>query len=358
MLTLGAEEEFFLVDADGQLSEHGPDVVDHTHSRDGELQRELTSSQVESASPVCHGAEELAAELTVLRNRLAASARKRGLRLLPSGTPVLAEQESSEITPTTRYRRLAAEFGPITDVGSACGCHVHVAVPDRESGVRVSNRVRGWLPVLLALTANSPLHFGADTRYSSWRHVLWSRWPSSGPPPVFASLDEYEQLVEDLLRSGAVLDRAMIYWDLRLSEKQPTLEFRVCDVAATADEAALVAALARALVSRALDDTSGLPPMPTEVLRANLWRVSRDGYQGSCLHPLSGKLTPVRQQLAQLVAAVEPALRAAGDLDFVRAGLAKLDESGDGARRQRDAFARRGRAADVVDMLAVSGGEI
>lgn len=358
MLTVGAEEEFFLVDAAGQLSEHGSDVVDNTDARDGALQRELTISQVESASSVCSSAEELAGELTKLRTLLAGAARDQGLRLLPSGTPVLAEEGPSQITPTARYRKLAAEFGSVTDAGSACGCHVHVAVPDRDSGVLVSNRVRGWLPVLLALTANSPFGFGVDTRYASWRHVLWSRWPSSGPPPVFASLDEYEEIATAITRSGAMLDRAMIYWDLRLSEKQPTLEFRVCDVAATPEEAALVAALARALVSRALDGASELPPMPTEVLRANLWRAARDGLQGSCLHPLSGQLTPVREQLAQLVSAVEPALRAADDLEFVRAGLARLEEFGDGARRQRAAFARHGRLTDVVDMLAVPGGEI
>ena len=103
------------------------------------------------------------------------------------------------------------------------------------------------LPVLLTLTANSPFD-GADTGYASWRYQEWSRWPSAGPPPVFASLDEYESTVEVLLRTGALMDRAMIYWDIRLSERHPTLEFRISDVAVTPDQATLI----RGLVADAL----------------------------------------------------------------------------------------------------------
>lgn len=219
--------------------------------------------------------------------------------------------------------------------------------------MRVGNHVRPWLPVLLAMTANSPFD-GLDTGYASWRYQEWSRWPSAGPPPVFASLDEYESTVDAMLRSGAILDKAMVYWDVRLSDHQPTLEFRVCDVAATAGDAALLAAVVRGLVVHAVDRIESgepAPALPQAVLRANLWCASHSGLAGQSLHPVTGALTPLRDQLADLVELIRPSL--GDDHSFAEAGLASLRSGGTGADRQRAVFARRGKLTDVVDELAL-----
>jgi carboxylate-amine ligase len=355
--TIGVEEEFLLVDGSGRLSRRGPELVGQAQSgaADADLQEELASCQVETATSVCHGAEEILGQLRDRRREFTEEALAKGLRLLPSGSPILAEEGPPEITPNERYRRMDEHFGAITDTSTTCGCHVHVAVRDRETGVQVSNRIRPWLPVLLALNANSPFNDGTDTSYASWRYVLWSRWPSAGPPPLFASLDHYESSVEALLRAEAMLDRGMVYWDIRLSEDQPTLEFRVCDVSATPEEAALVAALIRGLVVTALDDIEGrrpAPDLPLEVLNGNLWRAARDGLAGRCLHPITGELVPVRDQVRQLVDRLRPVLRANGDLEFVEWALAALEAAGNGAQRQRAAFAAEHRLEAVVDLLA------
>ena len=354
-LTFGVEEEFFLVDADGQLVPSGPEVVRGTDEHGGELQQELISSQVETATVVCRTAEELLGNLTKLRDDLAGSAHERGLRLLPSGTPLLPET-SHQITRKPRYRRMADQFGAIARSSATCGCHVHIGVADRETAVRVSNHTRAWLPVLLALTANSPFDGGAVTGYRSWRHVLWSRWPSAGPPPMFVSLEHYENSVAAMLRSGAMMDRAMLYWDVRLSEKQPTLEFRICDVAASAAEATLAAVLIRGLVTLALRDIEAdRTPVstPDEVLRANLWRTARDGLSGSCLHPESGELVPIWAVVDELAANLRSTLTATGDLEFASEQLARLRSTGGGADRQLAAYRRRNRLTDVLDEQCV-----
>lgn len=152
-LTVGVEEEFLLVGPDGRLARSGPEVVHAADNSDDDLQEELARCQVESATSVC------------------------------------------------------------TTAASTCGCHVHVGVGDRATGIEVSNHVRAWLPVLLALTANSPFSHGGDTRYSSWRYVRWTLWPSAGPPPLFESVDHYDDSVDAMLRAGAILDRGMVYWD-------------------------------------------------------------------------------------------------------------------------------------------------
>jgi carboxylate-amine ligase len=354
-LTVGVEEEFLLVSADGSLSALGPALADDTEEPDGELQRELAQCQVEAASSVCGRAEEVLAQLDAMRGRLAKAAARRDCRLIATATPIQARNTRLKVTPEHRYRRMAEHFGEITQTGLTCGCHVHVRVPDRETGVRVSNHLRPWLPLFLALTANSPYNDGRDTGYASWRHVLWSRWPSAGPPPVFGSLDEYESTVAAMLRSGAMLDRGMLYWDIRLSDQHPTIEVRISDVTRDPTYAAIAAALLRGLVHRTLDDSDAEPvAVPTDVLRASLWRAARDGLAGSCLTPDGEQLRPAVAQLRDLAKDLAPTLHALGDGAFVEDALEDALERGGGAQRQRDAYAKRQCFDDVVDAMTVS----
>ncbi|HEY0806026.1 MAG TPA: glutamate--cysteine ligase [Pseudonocardiaceae bacterium] len=355
--TVGVEEEFLVVDDTGHMSCQGADLAGgDVGDAQGELQRELVSCQVEVTTPVCSDAVEIRERLTELRDQVASNARAKGLRLVASGTPVLAQPDQPEITRKSRYERIAEWFGDLAPTSNTCGCHVHVGMPDRATGVAVSNRVRAWLPVLLAMTANSPFEHGRDTSYHSWRYVLWNRWPTAGPPPVFDSLDHYDSSVEAMTRAGAMLDGGMVYWDIRLSHHQSTLEFRISDVMATPGQTALIAGLVRGLVVTALDEIgASTPPVPQEVLRANLWRAAREGLAGRCPHPVSGELMPVWPQVLDLVDRVRPALRADGDVDVVESELAALWAAGGGAARQREVWARRRRLVDVVDSLVLPG---
>ncbi|WP_091679955.1 carboxylate-amine ligase [Amycolatopsis marina] len=353
-LTVGVEEEFLLVGPDGRLVRSGPEVVRATDDEPtGDVQEELARCQVESATGVCTDVAELHAQLRRLREELAAKAAARGLRLLPSGTPLLEESRPAGITPRPRYRKMADHFGDVATAAATCGCHVHLAIPDRATGIAISNHIRAWLPVLLTLTANSPYNYGGDTGYSSWRYVRWALWPSAGPPPMFESVDHYDDSVGAMLRAEAMLDRDMVYWDIRLSEKQPTLEIRVSDVAATAGEAALLALVVRGLVALALRDIENrraAPLLHLEVLRAFLWRAARDGLGGRCPNPLTGELVSGDALPALLADHLRPVLHGE-DRSFVLTGLDTLRRSGGGAQRQRAAFAARHRLTDVVDEL-------
>ncbi|MBP2477778.1 carboxylate-amine ligase [Crossiella equi] len=354
--TFGVEEEFILVHADtGRLAAQAEAVRAgaDTAGTDEHLQEELTRYQVETASPVCTTADELRGHLTTLRARLSASARERGLYLLATGTAVLAEPWPPQLAGQDRYQDIAARYGGLVD--TLCGCHVHVAIPDAEFGVRLSNHLRPWLPLLLALSANSPFSRGQDSGHASWRHVTWARWPSAGPPPFFSSPEHYDASVSALLRTGAAMDRKMVYWDIRLSEQQPTLEVRVCDVAATVEEAVLLGVLTRALAqAAAYDIESGVaaPPIPHEVLRAALWRAARDGVAGQCPDPESGALAPVTAVLRRALRRLKPVLVANQELELVEDLVVQLFARGGGAQRQREAMARRGEPMDVVELLA------
>ncbi|GAA0635402.1 glutamate--cysteine ligase [Kutzneria viridogrisea] len=351
-LTVGVEEEFLLVDyRTRRVAARAPLVLSANAGKLPGLHPEITQFQVETTTTVCHTMEEVSRQLSTSRAKLASAVRQHGLRLAAVGAPVLGRAVPPPLTDNPRYHQMAAEYGAVTDGLSICGCHVHVGIPDQEAGIKASNHLRPWLPILLALSANSPFWEGRDTGYASWRYLVWARWPSAGPPPVFESPDQYEHAVRALLQAGAAMDRGMAYWDVRLSHRHPTIELRVCDVAATSEEAVLIAALARAMVATALADDRPPLPMPQHVLRAATWRAARDGLDGYCVNPVTGHTLPAPVLLKQLIGRVRPALEEAGDLDLVLDSAAELVAKGCGAHRQRKAYARTGKLTDVVDLL-------
>ncbi|MFT7841726.1 glutamate--cysteine ligase [Saccharothrix sp. BKS2] len=355
--TVGVEEEFLLVDpATGVPVPRAHEVVAAARERfDLDLDHELLTTQVEVKTPVCHDLGQVRRELVAMRSAVSRAAGEAGCLALAVGFPPLGEPSGS-ITDLARYRGIARAFGQLADEQSICGCHVHVGVPDREVAVQVCNHLRQWLPVLVALTANSPLSRGRDTGYASWRTVVWHRWPAAGPPPYFSSWAHY-RAVSDLLReSGAAVDPAMAYWDVRPSCHLPTVEVRVADVAGSTTEALLLAALVRALVSTAVADVERGVPAPevtTEALRLAGWRAARDGLAGRTLDVLSDRLVPVRHLLRRLVRHARPALSANGDLDLVERALAVLHRVGCGAERQRRVLNRTGTPTDLLDVLVV-----
>ncbi|WP_189153185.1 carboxylate-amine ligase [Lentzea pudingi] len=358
--TVGVEEEFLLVDPEtGAPVNLADEVVAVAREQLGlDLERELTGAQVEINTTVCRDVEQARRELLETRRLVAEAARTAGCRAIAVGAPPLGEA-TGEVTDSLRYRRIAREFGALAEQQLICGCHVHVAVPDRETAVQVCNHVRPWLPVLAAVTANSPFSGGEDTGFASWRSTVWSRWPVSGPPPVFESWQQYEELCDTMITAGTALDRAMIYWDVRPATDLPTVEVRVSDVAATVDEAVLLAALVRALVAQAVVDVGRgveAEPIPQETLRQACWGASNEGLRGSTLDVWSGEQRPVRQQLDDLVRRLTPVFEANGDLPAVQRGLRLLDGRGGGADRQREAF-RGGEVESLLTLLDVDNAD-
>jgi carboxylate-amine ligase len=242
-------------------------------------------------------------------------------------------------------------FGEIARDGGTCGMHVHVEVGSDEEGVAVLDRIAPWLPVLVAISANSPYARGRDTGYASWRSQVWSRWPSAGPTEPFGTVEGYREVCRMLREIGAARDEGMLYFDARLSARHPTVEVRVCDTCTDPAEAVLVAALVRGLVETAARSAGEpAPPWRVEALRAAHWRASRFGLADALVHPVERTLAPAGEVLAALAAHTAEALADAGDLELVRGWLDRaVHESG--AARQRAAYERSGDVAGVVDDL-------
>ncbi len=355
--SFGIEEEYQLVDpATRMLRPRAPRILADAQAAVGEAaQPELFQSQIEVASPVCRTLADARAEVVRLRRGVLAAAAAGGARLVAAATHPFSHWADQRVTDKERYHEVASTYQQLTRELVICGCHVHVGIADREAAVRVLNRARVWLAPLLALSANSPFWLGEDTGYASYRTELWGRFPVSGPPHRFASYAEYGAVVGALVATRAVVDATRVYWDLRVPDRLPTLEFRVADVCATVDEAVMLAALVRAVARRCHDDAERGAPEPAvrpEVLRAAHWCAARFGLDDSLVDPEAGAVVPAAERVGQLLAFARPALEAAGDWDEATALVDATLRRGNGARRQREAFARTGRLEGVVDQLA------
>ncbi len=349
--TVGVEEEFVLVDPATGLPSLNNTIV-AARSPDAALQLELSQCQVETCTPVCASIPELHRELRRARLSVTRAAARAGALALAVGVPIWGPATRC-ITDTPRYRLMAAHFGELAEQ-VICGCHVHVCVPDRDVAVQVSNHLRPWLPALLALTANSPITGGADTGYASWRHLLWARWPSAGPPPYLRSAAEYDDAVTKLAEEGHILDTAMVYWDVRLSSHLPTIEIRISDVPATVEETALFASLVRALVTTSVAAVdSGRPSDPVDLahLRAACRRAARDGLSGPQFRTATAHSVPEQASIAHLLSHIRPALEQSGDYEFTRGTLAAVLRDGNGAVRQREAL-RLGGPTQVLKQMS------
>jgi carboxylate-amine ligase len=266
-------------------------------------------------------------------------------------TPVLVDEGDVEVTPKPRYLRMMGEFGEAARDSIVCGMHIHVEVDGVEEAVAALDRIRPWLPVLLAMSANSPFWHGLDTGYSSWRRQVLRRWPSAGEVEAFGTADNYHAAVQDLLATGAAMDKAMIYFDARPSATYPTLEVRVCDVCTDVDDVALLAVLTRALVEVSVRSWARGEPVPawrTDLLRAAHWRAARDGLTGHLIHPHTRRPAAARAVVEALCAHTHDVLADAGEEERVTDLVERLLRRGTGSSRQRAVMSRSEDLRDVV----------
>lgn len=365
--TVGVEEELLLIDPHSratvprshqvlkQFHEHGAGRdLPEPHSRRAEetFEHELFRHQVELQTEPVERLDELFEQVRRARRTVGTAADTAGLGLAASGTSPLASDDT-EVTDDPRYRAVVDAYGDVALDGGTCGLHVHVSVESDAEGVAVIDRLAPWLPLVLAISANSPYADSRDTSYASWRAQLWGRWPSAGPTERFGSVGAYRRVSELLVASGAAWDSQMLYFDARLSEAFPTVEVRVADVPTDPADTVLVAGLVRALVERAArDEAAGVtaPVWRPELLRAARWRASRMGLSGSLLHPARLELAPAGEVLDDLVGHLAGVLDDNGDTELVTDGVRRV-RAATGATRQRAAYERTGSMQGVVDDL-------
>ncbi len=351
-LTFGIEEEYLLVDSQsGALVPRSREVLAAGADIDA-LESELNRCQVEIATGVCRDLAHAEGELVGLRAAVTEAGAGSGTRPSAMASHPFSSWEDQEVnTDKERYARLVDTYRQIAWQQAICGCHVHVGIEDPDLRIAVMDRVRPWLAVLLALSANSPYWQGTDTGYASYRSIVWQPWPTAAMPPRLENNRNYDAMVAELTAIEAIENPHSLYWYVRPSAAFDTLEFRVCDVCPSAAEAVTLAGLIRALVAvTSAEVTTGAPHSAAShpALESAMWRAARYGLDGTLVDPTRRALEPALAVVRQLVDFVRPGLEEVGDTARVVAGVDAIVTGGNGAARQRAAIAKGGSQSDMV----------
>ncbi|MBO0984599.1 YbdK family carboxylate-amine ligase [Rathayibacter sp. SD072] len=360
MLGFGIEEEFVLLDAAGLRPLDLGNAVYSEFFGDpnfgGCVGREFLACQLEFTSPVLRSLAQAHECLSSFRSRLAATAAEFDALAAGVGVP-FSSGGAPALSPEPRYREVGERMGALLEGHRIQALHVHVEVPNRDAGAAALNRLRVWLPTLLALSVNSPFQGEADSGFGSWRSVALRRWSTAGCPPLFTGADDYDRRERALIGLGSSVDREAIAWQARLSSRYPTLEIRVADAQLDAADSVLLAGICRALVRSGLERAeAGEPcsPLAPELLDAGLWHAGRFGLDGTLLSPGEGRALPAAEVVAELREWIDRGLRANGDTEAVDDGLERLARIGTGAARQRRAFAEGG-TRGLSELLGTPG---
>ena len=349
---VGVEEEMFLIDPrTKRLAPLSDAAVHSTRAAEDDLDQELFLQQLEIRTRPHTDPAALRFDLVEERRLAAESAEAVGAELAAVATPVLPH-EDGRTTPKHRYVTMLETYGKVLgQAGLVCGTHVHVSVDEAEA-VGIIDDIQPWLPLVAAMSSNSPFYRGEDTGYASWRRQLYDGWPSAGPVEPFGDVDGYQQVARELIASGAALDEGMLYFDARLSRNFPTIEIRVADACTDLDDTVLLAEVCRALVetvARARVNGDIAPPWRVDLLRGARWRARRNGLTESLMDPVSRAVVPADKALGVLLDHVRPVLEEHGTVDLVEAGIRRLLADGTGSERQRAVAARSDDLTAVVD---------
>ena len=353
--TVGIEEEFQLVDRNTlALRSHLSEMLKAGRPALGDqIKPEILQSVIEVGTKVCTNMDEAAAQVRLLRAALGQIADRDGFAIAAAGTHPWSDWREQEITDHDRYRSLVNDMGDVVRALTIFGLHVHVGVDDRQRAIEIMNEARYFLPHLLALSTNSPFWMGRQTGLHSYRCVIWNRFPRTGIPESFGSWDEFENLVDAMVRTGCIDDGKRIWWDIRPHPYFSTLEFRICDMQTTPEETLALAALMQAIVAklyRLRERNLGFRQYHRALLMENRWRAMRHGLDGTLIDFGKEREVPVADLVDELLAFVDEVVDDLGSRQYVDYARTMIAE-GNGSQRQLATFARTNDLRAVVQQI-------
>ncbi len=306
--TVGIEEEVMLLDQLTWALAHRIDSVLPRLPSTPSFSAETQGSVLEIQTGVHTGVGSAIEELAALRGKLDATLRPLAMRAAVAGTHPFAVWQEIVVSAGERYQFVYGSMRELARREPTFGLHVHVGVPGAEAAIRAANRLRSRIPLLLALSVNSPFWQGRDTGLASARTPLFQAFPRVGIPRAFADYGEYVEAVDLLIRSGAIPEPTFLWWDVRPQPRFGTVEVRIMDAQTTPADNAALTALVQCIVRRAVEEDGTLPPSttPQEVLEENRFLAARDGMDAELIDHQAGQRVAARELLADLLVALRP----------------------------------------------------
>jgi carboxylate-amine ligase len=336
--TVGIEEELMILDPEGWGLAHAIErlLAAVPERLDGQVKPELFQAVLEIATTPCAGVREAGRELADLRRAVIDITAAEGLAIGAAATHPFALARDQRIVDRPRYHELVDELGPIALRELIFGTHVHVAIEGADRAIYVADGIRRYLPLLLALSANSPFWEGRRTGLMSSRVPVFRQFPREGIPPHYGTWEIFSHRVELMMRAGAIPDYTFLWWDVRPHPNLGTVETRIFDQQTRIEHTVALAALTASLAHRlcaAYDGDQPLVEYPTELIDDNKIRASRHGTDGTLIDFRAGEQVPATRMARELVEMLTPdaeALDCRAELESVE----DLLQNGTGAQRQ------------------------
>jgi carboxylate-amine ligase len=353
--TLGVEEEYQIIDpVTRDLRSHMSKIVEggkiFLHEQ---VKAEMHQSVVEVGTNICGNVAEARKEVSFLRNKISELAANQDLLVGAASTHPFSRWQDQEITDDPRYHTIIDELKDIARSNLIFGLHVHVGIENREIALQLMNQACYFLPHIYALTTNSPFWEGRNTGFKAFRAKIFAKFPRTGLPEYFDSVQSYDNYVETLIKTNCIDNPKKIWWDLRIHPFFSTIEFRICDMCLTVDETICIVAIIQAVVAKLyklLMSNTSFNIYRIALIRENKFRAARNGIEGKLIDFGRKVEVPTQaliQELLEFIADVVDELESRKEIDYVY----QIFKNGTGADQQLAVFEKTQDLTKVVDMI-------
>jgi len=353
--TLGVEEEYMVLDPETrELKSHEQKIViEGQKVIKDKVKAEMHQAVVEVGTDICKDIDEAYTDVAALRKTIAGIAGKLGLMMGASGTHPFSHWERQLITDHVRYNEIVNELQEAARSNLIFGLHVHVGMETREMAMHIANSTRYFLPHIYALSANSPFWEGRQTGYRSYRTKVFDKFPRTGIPEVFDSIEAYDNYIKLLVKTNCIDNAKKIWWDIRVHPFFNTVEFRICDVPLTVDETIALASLFQAICAKIYKlrmQNMNFIQYSRHLINENKWRASRYGIDGRLIDFGKEEEVNTRVLIEELLDFVDDVVDHLGSRHRL-AHVNKILENGTGADRQLAVYNDTKNLLQVVDYI-------
>ncbi len=353
--TLGVEEEYMVLDpVTRELKSHEQKIVQEGEKIfTNKVKAEMHQAVVEVGTDICKDVDEAFEDILLLRKTMREVADSLGFGIGASGTHPFSQWQSQLITDQVRYSEIVNEMQDVALSNLIFGLHVHVGMESREMANHIVNSTRYFLPHVFALSTNSPFWEGRNTGYKSFRTKVFDKFPRTGIPESFDSIEGYDNFTKLLMKTNCIDSPKKIWWDLRVHPTYKTVEFRICDVPLTINESIAIAALFQAIcvkIYKLRSQNLNFIQYSRALINENKWRASRYGIDGRLIDFGKEEEINTRKLIEELLDFVDDVVDSLGSrhrLLYVQ----KILENGTGADRQLSAYQSDEKLIAVVDYI-------
>ena len=355
VFTLGVEEEYQIIDpVTRDLRSHLSKIVDGAKIiLNEQVKAEMHQSVVEVGTNICKNVSEARAEIKLLRSKIVELADKQNLVVGGAGTHPFSRWQDQPITDDPRYHHIVNELQDAARSNLIFGMHCHVGIENRDIGLQLMNQATYFLPHIFALSTNSPFWEGRNTGYKSFRTKVFDKFPRTGLPEYFDSVQSYDNFLDTLVQTNCMDNPKKIWWDLRLHPFYDTIEFRICDMSMTTDETICIVAIIQALVAKLYKLTmanTSFNIYRIALIKENKFRASRYGVMGNMIDFGLKKEVPTRDLILELLEFIDDVVDELGSRDEINY-VHNILRDGTGAAKQLAVFEETKDLTKVVDLI-------